>query len=189
MGWTKWAKRLLVNSIGFADSYGNMDHFQLQLKNTSGTLFNVYDYGTACAAGVLLFLSRPGDSSTYYNIGKVVIGSGTVEESEDDYKINTSIASAALYNYSATVGQTGLCQAQAITESLENGKQVGYIEVKGTNTTNNDISIAEIAFYQSIRNGNSYNNYTDICIYRKVLSEPIVVEPSGTYSFKIRIAE
>ena len=94
-----------------------------------------------------------------------------------------------LYDYQSTVGQTGICQAQHVALSVNNdGKLESIIEIKGTNTTANVIVIKEIGIAREIAYNDSVNCY-NVLMYRKVLDEPITVQPNGTYSFKIKITE
>lgn len=193
MGWTKWAKRYLVHVLGAVnDNSGRVaSHFGLQIKDTSDTMRTVYlDTPNTRFSGFRFASYGSGTPSSTHEYCRVVIGSGSTAETEEDYRIESSIASAILKPYFETAVSTNLCFAQMIDAGYdEEGKFSNYIKVQGINTTDSDISISEFALYERFRFGSDNDSYADACFYRKVLDTPIVVSPGGTYSFKIRISE
>lgn len=121
-----------------------------------------------------------------YDVFYVGFGSGNTEVTEDDYKLESFISSGLSLVSSS-------CSGTVVMDADKNGStRTCAVEMIIKNTSTENLTIAEIGFYQTIFY--SKNSYYNFLLHREVLDSPVVMEPNSTltlafdFSFTHRIA-
>ena len=163
---TKWAKNALRASL----SMWRTPTTSLRIKNTANAWIQVngVSHGSSSWSSHGLYVPYVGDSSTdinirqnYYGSG-FVIGSGSTQPTEYDYKLEQMITSG----FSSAV--------LAFDQSDANGNPGAKFQFTITNTSNEPITISEIGtlgYCNQVSNGNV------LLVDRTLLNTPITIQP------------
>lgn len=118
--------------------------------------------------------------ATTITVGRAIIGTGTTPPAFDDYGLSGSIIktiSSAVTSTSKTVEEDGITISTTWTV---------------TNTSDEAITIGEIAFWGGYNGSSNVNSSSasKMCIERTVLEEPLTIEAGGvgqlTYTIRLK---
>ena len=140
---------------------------QLGIKNNSGTYYPIYissSIGSYSVYNILKITNSTNSFSTSYVT--MVLGTGTAQETYNDYTINTA-SGLTMNSYTGTISIDTNTQNVIIT----NSKIV-------TNNTSSDITITEIGISKPV-SYNSSGTVTPVLVYRKLLPTPVVIPANG----------
>lgn len=165
-----------------AQMYNNYTETAVEAVRTNGTTFNVHrTYPTtesdqqkmvSCFGFYGMYLPL----STSYTCTTVVIGTGTQEPTQDDYKLSGNMI-------------TGIASTVNATYSVdEDGVQITSIYTI-TNKNSEAITIGEIAYVGGCNYRSGGGDLLTTLFERTVLDTPVTIEPSGvgqvTYTIRV----
>lgn len=159
-------------SASFKDGYS-------ALKFIGGNTYNLHENSSGTNY-VISFPRRASNYSTSINssnlsssVYEINVGTGTTEETYDDYKMESPLTSASLTHVEYLFESLGYDE-----ETQTWGKKVTRAF---RNATEEQLTITEIGIYM----GMSTTSSGTAMVYHEILNEPIVVEPDQKFSVSI----
>lgn len=161
--------RRLANSTYTATSTSLFEDGQLNQHTTNGGLTNIQFTGGS------YYLFSPAQFTEY----SICLGNGNTAVTYDDYKLSGDVITNKLVRVSRT-----------LTYDAENHKWKITLICTYTNSGDTNITISEWGIYSA--NQHNYYTYSNnssyyILMFREVLDEPIVIEPSTSATIEFSI--